>query len=504
LLKPLARRLHSTAIAADRVAAGDYLFLINDHNQDEIGALATSIDRLATDLNHDMALREQAEQKLKYQAEHDVLTGLFNRTHIQNIMEKLEQQENHCTNSILFLDLDGFKQINDQHGHHIGDEILIGVASELQNLLDDNCTMARWGGDEFVVLMPDADERKARCAANRISSRFESSFPTSAGNQLLGCSIGISTSNDKQSLEQSLQQADAKMYEAKQIRKNSATETVVSTRLLRCILSENRVEVCYQPIVDSFENNERIAGVKALPHIRSESGTLITADEAIPDIQSLTASLELDFHAMRRAFKDFSFWRELGLIDADCYLLHSLRGPTMRMSGFPHFLRQELDTCRLQADSIVIDLSLNTLEVDLEVVSAIKSLGVRVSVGDCCLRPDQFERLINCSPEFVTINGNWSSDLQSDSAIHQVESMTSKKKIVLEHLIATCNELDIHPVIDGTEPDRWITLLNELGVSRFRGSVFEKLLSREQFDQKLRRGMPSDWTDPQQAHQKAS
>ena len=184
LIRPLASRLQSTAVAADRLAAGDYDQLIEDSAYDEIGTLSKSIDRLAFDLKTDMLLREEAEKKLKYQAEHDALTGLFNRKYLQDIAEQLELNGAEVTFSVLFMDLDGFKAVNDQHGHHIGDEILIRFAAELKIVLPEGSYASRWGGDEFVVILPCTGGECAENLSRLISDRFKNPFVTSAGNKV--------------------------------------------------------------------------------------------------------------------------------------------------------------------------------------------------------------------------------------------------------------------------------------------------------------------------------
>ena len=219
LIRPLALRLQSTAVAADRLATGNYDQLIKDAAPDEIGTVSNSIDRLATDLKADKLLRERAERSLKYQADHDALTGLYNRKYLQDVTETLVPGESGTIFSVLFMDLDGFKAINDQHGHHIGDEILVTFAAELKLVMPEDSIASRWGGDEFVVILPSSESDCAADLAHLISRRFEKPFATSNGLMSLGCSIGTSTSATCMSVADCVKHADAKMYEAKQARK---------------------------------------------------------------------------------------------------------------------------------------------------------------------------------------------------------------------------------------------------------------------------------------------
>ena len=247
LIRPLALRLQSTAVAADRLAAGDYDQLIGDKAPDEIGTVSHSIDRLATDLKADKKLREIAEQSLKYQAEHDALTGLFNRKYLQDVAESMKSSGSETSFSVLFMDLDGFKIINDQHGHHIGDEILMRFAAELKLVLPEESTASRWGGDEFVVILPCSNRECAENLARTISTRFEKPFATSIGMMSLGCSIGTSTSTAVLTVADCVKTADAKMYETKQARKQKSSSSIHTLDFARTSVNENTMDAVAHP-----------------------------------------------------------------------------------------------------------------------------------------------------------------------------------------------------------------------------------------------------------------
>ena len=157
LLRPLVRRIRETATAADRVAAGDYTSRIDDRMQDEIGEVARGIDRLAADLEYDIRMRTDAERRLRYQATHDELTNIFNRQHMTAMIRESLTSKTDQSISLLFLDLDDFKLVNDLWGHAVGDEVLAAVANRLRRLVGDDVLVSRWGGDEFTVVLKNAD-----------------------------------------------------------------------------------------------------------------------------------------------------------------------------------------------------------------------------------------------------------------------------------------------------------------------------------------------------------
>ena len=130
------------------------------------------------------------------------------------------------------MDLDGFKQVNDEHGHHVGDEILIKFAAELNIVLPEDSIAARWGGDEFVVILNCAEQGCAEKLAQILRERFKKPFNTSAGAIFLGCSIGVSTRCEKLSVADCVKIADAKMYEQKQARKTGNDQSTQAEEFL--------------------------------------------------------------------------------------------------------------------------------------------------------------------------------------------------------------------------------------------------------------------------------
>ncbi len=158
-------------------------------------------------------------KKLAYQASHDALTGLANRTMFE---EKLQQdftlaRQNNRLMAVLFIDLDEFKPINDTLGHKVGDRLLVAVARALEACILPTDTLARFGGDEFVVLLPDLESaRQAEEVAERILQKIARPQQVGGHELYLSASIGISLLDDSEtSPEKLIRQADMAMYKAK-------------------------------------------------------------------------------------------------------------------------------------------------------------------------------------------------------------------------------------------------------------------------------------------------
>lgn len=220
-INPLCKQLNLATEAAQKLADGKYDLFLEDSGHDQIGQLLRHIHRAARSSVEDLEKRQRDQRSLSHQATHDDLTGLSNRKFGNEIIARLENSDRDAPTSILFLDLDGFKAVNDTQGHAIGDEILIAVSLRMKAILSDDTILIRWGGDEFVIVLPGAPPRAAISVAQDVADLFKQPFSTTDGVHKLGCSIGLSTSRPDTSLGTILQEADASMYNNKRKRKRA-------------------------------------------------------------------------------------------------------------------------------------------------------------------------------------------------------------------------------------------------------------------------------------------
>ena len=487
LVRPLAKRLKTASLAADRLAKGDYQNLINDPVPDEIGVLSSGIDRLASDLDRDRSLRKLAEQKLIYQAEHDEVTGLFNRKYLLGRIQNLDRHSRDLSHSTLFLDLDRFKEINDRHGHHVGDELLAEVASELSNIIDDSYYIGRWGGDEFVVIMPETDEQIAVDLAMRISVRFDKPFKTSAGYQSVGCSVGVGTTSDETSLDATVKIADKKMYEAKKAVKNANARISQAIDFVTASLDEKRIEVWYQPIVEAdTPTGWIINGVEALLRIRDENGELVPPNNYLPYIVESGLSTELDLRVLEKVFQDLANWKESKLVNSDFYLSVNLSGTALRLVSLPSFIQKLLIDHQVPPKCIVIEVTEKMHRIDFDVLLAVKALGLRFAIDDLGLRRSNLSRLSQLAPVIAKIDSYWVPSQDDFETSDTLWRRANKKSVVLDHMLDTCKQMRMQCVVKGIENDAQIEQLKAMGVTRYQGYIFDQALPDKDFTDKLR------------------
>ncbi|REE23957.1 MULTISPECIES: diguanylate cyclase [unclassified Paraburkholderia] len=217
--RALTKPLHSLAYAATHLFAEHAMETLPLKRTDEIGVLARCFDRLRREIKAQMDALHTKQRELVHLATHDVLTGLPNRV---LFMEKLENSIDEATRreeglAVLFVDLDRFKQINDQFGHAVGDKVLVAVARRLKQVLCSADVVARLGGDEFIVLIEGPRSAEAAPAiASRIMAALNEELQVDGQGMTVGASIGISQfPDDSGTAEELLLNADAAMYAAK-------------------------------------------------------------------------------------------------------------------------------------------------------------------------------------------------------------------------------------------------------------------------------------------------
>lgn len=223
-LFPLSHRIGTVLKGADQLARGMMHKPLNDQGNDDLAELCHALDRIARQNLEESFQRERVSKNLSHQATHDELTGLSNRKFGNETIARLSNENTDLPTSILFLDLDGFKAVNDTCGHAVGDEILVAFSLRLKAILSDDTVIIRWGGDEFVIVLTGADERAAISVAQDVADLFKQPIATTQGVHKLGCSIGLSTSRPDKSLEAVLEEADASMYDQKKLRKSRSAE----------------------------------------------------------------------------------------------------------------------------------------------------------------------------------------------------------------------------------------------------------------------------------------
>lgn len=472
-LHPIASRLQKAARAAERVANGEFLMPIDDRKVDEIGDMSRSIDSLAADLDADIRMRAIAEEQLRHQAMHDELTGLFNRKHANEVIRQLDDEGKAGSVSIMFLDLDGFKRINDRYGHAAGDEVLSTVARRLSAAVQYESTLARWGGDEFVVILPDGGPRQILELSQRIRCLFAEPVMTSFGRHLIGCSIGLASAGTDQSLEHVLALADEKMYAEKQSRSPGSIPPSSIADGVQLALDEDRLEVWFQPIVETGGQGERLIGAEALVRLRNRQGGIVTPGEFIGEICGRSVSRELDRCVLRKSLDALARWRRCGMVDESFRLSVNLTGQSLLDPSLVGEIRDNLTRLSLPAQTLILEVSEEAVNIDEPMLLQLRTLGVRVALDDVGMQNSNLDRLVRLSPDSVKIDRSWLSDPSGRPEGDLFGHNNHHTRIVLPRLIDICRQMGLSITAEGVETVAQHDMLHELGVTRIQGFLFD-------------------------------
>ena len=464
VLMPLGRRMRQTALAAERIAQGQPENPINDAHDDQIGEVARSIDRLATDLDSDRRQRVLAEARLRHQSMHDDLTGLVNRRQAQAVIDTLSETPSRIA-SLVFLDIDDFKAVNDLHGHAVGDEVLVALSRRLESTIDTDATLARWGGDQFLVILPDTPYEEAHRAAAQVRQLFDHPVSTSAGQHRLDCSIGVATSDQQRLLTEVLGDAEASALNEKRRQHGANSLDAFATRAVRSALEERRVELWMQPIVQvPTPGRARPLGAEALIRLRSRDGGIIPPADFLSAVHQSPLGRTLDSYVFERCTEALARWRRAGVVDDGFRLSLNITGASLHEPALADDLGQRLAIQGVPAANLVIEISEKTGDVDERLLTNLRALGVGIALDDVGLEHSNIDRLVALTPDIAKLDRQWLDD-----------------PVVLPRLIDLCRELGMQLIAEGVETHAQLARLQALSVTRFQGYLFDRPRPAVQF-----------------------
>ena len=345
----------------------------------------------------DVTERVTLEEHLRHQALHDPLTGLGNRALFQDrVAHGLARAER--TNSevaVVFLDLDNFKEINDSLGHAAGDAVLVQTANRLRTCLRDSDTAARFGGDEFAMLLEQTrGEGEVMDVAHRISAALGRPLQVEGKDVDLSASIGIARAQPQQSADEVLRNADVAMYHAKARGKacavlyESGMHAAVLDRIelqadLRKAIERNELALVYQPIVEL--GTQQIIGAEALVRWNHPYRGLVSPMDFIPLAEETGLIVEIGEWVLRTAATDAAAW-PIPPGQRPVTITVNLSARQMVDGNFIDIVKGVLQSTKLDADRLVLELTESMLvgrSTDtLALLHRIRSLGVRLAIDD--------------------------------------------------------------------------------------------------------------------------
>jgi diguanylate cyclase (GGDEF)-like protein/PAS domain S-box-containing protein len=476
--------LHSAMTAPGERMSGEWRLRQGDGVWLPVETVATSGtldgDEPGVVLNtRDLQERKALEGKLSFQAFHDPLTRLANRSLFRERVEHALDRRQTGDLAVLFIDLDNFKTINDSLGHAAGDHVLVETAHRLRSSLRTEDTAARFGGDEFAVLLEDADINLSARIAERVRTAVGVPFWLMGQEVYISASIGIAAYESGDTATELLRNADVAMYTAKTKGKarfeifEPKMHDAVMARLameaeLRRALEREEFIVYYQPIV-KLETGE-VIGAEALVRWRHPTRGLVPPLEFIPLAEETGLIIPLGGWVLRQACHQLADWQRRRGGGAPFVMNVNLSSRQLMREAIVDEVAAAVDESGIRASWLVLEVTETVLMADPVIAAAalghIRDLGVRVALDDFGSGYSSLSHLRRFPIDIVKIDKSFVDDVTAGT----VESAIARSIIDLGHA------MQIETVAEGIEMDEQAEVLRALGCEFGQGYFFARPL----------------------------
>jgi diguanylate cyclase (GGDEF)-like protein/PAS domain S-box-containing protein len=443
-------------------------------------------------LIRDVSERKETEAHIHHLAYYDPITNLPNRQYLADKLHETLQRRRHnlSYSSVVFMDLDRFKTINDSLGHNVGDQLLCCVASQLSSLIEDNIIFARMGGDEFAFLLIDLGDNKERvekaikgfvesimyaCQQVKKAGHHEVHITASLGATIFAGSEG--------SAEIILKQADTALYRAKESGRNTFAlyktemQAVSDARLemekaLHHATEFKLFELYYQP---QTNDKDELIGAEALIRWKDEKKGFISPAEFIPVAEEIGLIVEIGLWVLNEALSQVAVWLDEGKWQPSWRMSINVSPIQFQQAGFLPMLKQQLEKHDVPASCVDLEITenmlLNDLASCLDKMNAIKALGVHLSIDDFGTGYSSLKYLKSLPIDRLKIDQSFVRDLLTDKS----------DEAIVHAVIAMAKALNINVLAEGVETLPHYNRLKEIHCFYYQGYYFGHPLPPNEF-----------------------
>lgn len=445
----------------------------------------------------DITERKKQQDVIQHLAYHDPLTGLPNRRllldRLQQALASARRHEHY--GAILFIDLDNFKKINDSLGHSVGDKVLKELTKRIKGHLREEDTVARIGGDEFIVLLPllsdheDQTNSSADDLASKLLRLLTRPIELNGNNLQVTASIGVvifpdTPNNDANEL---IRFADTAMYRAKENGRNgivhfemsmadNATRQLNLENQLRTALQNNEFNLHFQP---QYCGLHELIGAEVLLRWNSPVLGNISPAEFIPSLESSGQILQVGEWVMRTACLQMKEWLDAGLWDESLSLGINISPKEFQQ---PHFVDQVaaiLAETNLPPHCIDIEITegtvINNVDEIINTLKALRELGVKVSIDDFGTGYSSLTYLKRLPIDMVKIDQSFVSDIPGDA----------NAGAIINTIITMAQHLNLNIIAEGIESIEQVQYLEQNGCQNFQGFYFHRPVPANDFKRLL-------------------
>lgn len=435
----------------------------------------------------DVTQRILLEKQLEHQAMHDSLTGLPNRVlmldRLHQVLENAKRENSLF--AIIFFDLDRFKLINDSIGHDAGDELLKTVAKRLEFMLRQTDTLARIGGDEFVVIVDGIKtEFDAGVVADHLFESFNNNFEISGQSLSVTTSAGISVyPRDGTTIGELLRNADAAMYKAKNMGSNqfqfytSELGEQITARLalendLHNAVLNNEFIIHYQPQFDI--TTKKISSVEALVRWNHPLRGLLLPIEFIPAAEDTGLIIPIGEWVLKTACEQNKRWQDAGLLSVRIAV--NISSKQIRQPDFALKIKAILETTGLSPNCLELEITesvlLTSIEPSITSLSELSTMGVHITLDDFGTGNSSINYLRRVPLHRLKINPSYINNI----------NLNTSDDVIIQSIISLAKKLNLEIVAEGVETKKQLEFLQTNHCEEAQGFYFSKPVTKEELE----------------------
>ena len=433
----------------------------------------------------DITDRKRAEMDLSRLAFHDALTGLANRSLFHDrVAHALQRSSRSGTDvALVYVDVDGFKTVNDSYGHEAGDRALCAIAARLLVAVRVGDTVARLGGDEFAILIEQCSEplQEASAVADRVLSSIAMPIEWDGQNIMLSASIGITVGDGLSTVTSILRDADVAMYQAKTSGKAKWTlfdpemrSVEIQRRELEVELADalggHQFELVYQPVVEL--QNDELVGFEALLRWRHPTRGIIGPDEFIPILEANGSIVEIGRWVLIEACTTAAQWQRDNP-DSALTMAVNLSGRQIASDSLLAHVTEALHASGLSPGSLVLEITETSLVEDAKTAAArlrqLRELGIKLAIDDFGTGYSSLSYLRQFPIDILKIDRSFINTITDD------EHMPA----IVRGLLELAKTLQMETVAEGVEVDIQREVLRDQNCELGQGYLFSRPLSPE-------------------------
>lgn len=439
---------------------------------------------------------EEKNKQLDYLSNQDIMTNLFNRRYFLNLLEEsLQNMALGETLALLFIDLDRFKTINDTYGHAIGDRVLVEVSKRLQSMIRQNQTLARFGGDEFILAVrSDCGYPEIEAIAQNIIESCSQVIRIDQYTFFLTISIGISIFPlDAKDVGMLLKNADMAMYQAK---KQGFNESVSFSQELNDIVQrKNEIEILlkhadyehemilyFQPQFTIRE--QKLIGMEALLRWNNPQKGFLEPDDFIPIAEETNDIIPIGGWVMRKAVQRIAEWN--AAFGLDLTMSVNVSPKQLKQIDFVDELQTLLTDYDVKPDWLDLEFTENVAMEGkfplIEIAKQLKKIGVNISIDDFGTGYSSLSSLKLFPVDKIKIA----------KPLIDAISKENFSQSIAKYTILLANMMGIKTIAEGVETQEQMELLLELGCEQIQGYYLGKPLPPEQFEERFLKSMPGN------------